>query len=111
MGKISQTRYEATQEWLKIAPVNRYAVQLITVKATELKRMEDFLVKASKLVDAEDLHVYSVKIDGQQHFRVALGSYASASELQLAIKDLPPLFRAQNPYHRSIERMRSQNRQ
>ena len=111
MGKMTHERFEATQEWLKTAPGNHYAVQLLTVKATEPKRMEDFLHKAAKLVSPEDLHVYSVKIDGQQHYRVAFGTFTSTSEIQSAIKDLPILFKAQNPYQRSIDRMRSQNRQ
>lgn len=111
LGKMTHERFEATQKWLKSAPGNHYSVQLITVKATEPKRMEDFLFRASKLVSSEDLHVYSVKIDGQQHYRAAFGLYAGNAEVQSAIKDLPPLFKAQNPYPRSIDRMRSQNRQ
>lgn len=111
IGKLTQERFDATQEWLKSAPGNHYAVQLLTVKATEYKRMEDFLLKAAKLVSPEDLHVYSVKIDGQQHYRAAFGLYASTSEIQAAIKELPSLFKTQNPYQRSIDRMRSQNRQ
>jgi septal ring-binding cell division protein DamX len=111
MGKMTQERFEATQEWLKSAPGNHYAVQLLTVKATDPKRMEDFLVRAAKLVSLEDLHVYSVKIDGQQHYRAALGSYPSTSDIQSIIKELPPLFKTQNPYQRSVDRMRSQNRQ
>jgi len=111
LGKMTQERFDATQEWLKSAPGNHYSVQLITVKSTEPKRMEDFLLRASKLVRLEDLHVYSVKIDGQQHYRAAFGQFAGNSEVQSAIKDLPPLFKAQNPYPRSVDRMRSQNRQ
>ena len=111
LGKMTQERFEATQDWLSSAPGNHYAVQLITVKATEPKRMENFLLRASRLVNPEDLHVYSVKIDGQQYYRAAFGQYAGNSEVQSAINDLPPLFKAQSPYPRSVDRMRSQNRQ
>jgi septal ring-binding cell division protein DamX len=62
-------------------------------------------------VPASELFVYSVKIDGRQHYRVAYGSYASPEQALDAIKGLPPLFSAYHPYYRSIERMRSQNRQ
>jgi septal ring-binding cell division protein DamX len=55
--------------------------------------------------------VYSVKIEGQQHYRVAYGSFPSASNALEAIKGLPPLLSAYEPYARSVERMRSQNRQ
>jgi len=58
-----------------------------------------------------ELFVYSVKIDGRQHYRVAYGSYASPAEALGAIKGLPPQLSAYHPYYRSVERMRSQNRQ
>jgi len=110
-GKLVQQLYQGTQEWLAQAPGKNHSIQLLTVKAEELRRLEDFLLKASRLVGPEELHVYSVKIDGQQHYRAAYGQFSGASEAQAAIKELPPLLRAQNPYPRSIERMRSQNRQ
>jgi MSHA biogenesis protein MshM len=110
-GKLVQQYYRNTQEWLTQAPGNNHSIQLLTVTSGELRRMEDFLLKASRLVTPEELHVYSVKIDGQQHYRAAYGQFSGPTEAQAAIKELPPLFRAQNPYPRSIERMRSQNRQ
>jgi len=110
-GKLVQQYYRNTQEWLTRAPANNHSIQLLTVKSEDLRRLEDFLLKASRLVGPEELHVYSVKIDGQQHYRAAYGQFSGVAEAQAAIKELPPLFRAQNPYPRSIERMRSQNRQ
>jgi len=58
-----------------------------------------------------ELLVYSVKIDGRQHYRVAYGSYASQEQALAAMKGLPQLLSAYHPYYRSVERMRSQNRQ
>lgn len=110
-GKLVQQYYRNTQEWLTQTPGNNHSIQLLTVGSGELRRLEDFLLKASRLVGPEELHVYSVKIDGQQHYRAAYGQFSGPTEAQAAIKELPPLFRAQNPYPRSIERMRSQNRQ
>ncbi len=110
-GTLVKMYFDSTQEWLKVTPTNYYSIQLLTVKSTELKRMESFLQKAAKMVRPEDLHVYSVKIDGQQHYRLAYGLYPSSTEILEAIKELPPQFKAQNPFQRSVERMRSQNRQ
>jgi MSHA biogenesis protein MshM len=110
-GKLVQERFLATQDWLEAAPERHFALQLMTVKDSELSLMEEFLARASRLVPEDELHVYSVKIDGVQHYRVAYGSFAGAGEAVAAIKELPSFLRAYNPYHRSVERMRSQNRQ
>jgi type II secretory pathway predicted ATPase ExeA/septal ring-binding cell division protein DamX len=110
-GEFVRERFKATQEWLQNAPDDRYAIQLVTVNSGELRKLEDFLLRASAMVPAGELLVYSVKIDGRQHYRVAYGSYASPEQALDAIKGLPPLFSAYHPYYRSVERMRSQNRQ
>ena len=76
-GEFIRERFKATQEWLRSAPGEHYAIQLVTVDSGELKQLEDFLLRASKMVPASELLVYSVKIDGRQHYRVAYGSYES----------------------------------
>jgi len=110
-GKLARERFEATQQWLPTAPGDRYAIQLVTVSSEQLGLLEDFLLKASRIVPTGELYIYSVKINGQQHYRVAYGSYASSAQAFAAIKELPPSFSAYHPYYRSVERMRSQNRQ
>jgi septal ring-binding cell division protein DamX len=110
-GELARGRFAATQEWLRSVPGNHYAIQLAIVNSKELEQLEDFLLRASKTLPVGELLVYSVKIDGQQHYRVAYGSYASPEQALAAIKGLPPLISAYHPYYRSVERMRSQNRQ
>jgi type II secretory pathway predicted ATPase ExeA len=110
-GELTRERFVATQDWLQKVPGERHAIQLLTVEAKELPRLEDFLLRASKMVRREDLLVYSVKFDGRQHYRAAYGNYSDAREALAAVKELPPLFQAHSPYPRSFERMRSQNRQ
>jgi MSHA biogenesis protein MshM len=110
-GELVRERFSVTQEWLKNAPGDHYAIQLVTVNSNEIVQLEDFLLRASRMVPAGELFVYSVKIEGQQHYRVAYGSYASPAQALSAMKELPPLFAAYHPYYRSVERMRSQNRQ
>jgi MSHA biogenesis protein MshM len=110
-GELARERFEATQAWLRDTPGDRYAIQLATVNAAELPQLEDFVRKAAAALPARELLVYSVKIDGQQHYRVAYGSYPSAAKALEAMEGLPQLLAAYRPYARSVERMRSQNRQ
>ena len=110
-GKLARELFEATQQWLPTAPGDRYAIQLVTVSSEQLGLLEDFLLKASKMVPTGKLYIYSVKISGQQYYRVAYGSYATQAQALAAIEELPTPFSAYHPYYRSVERMRSQNRQ
>ena len=110
-GKLARERFAATQEWLKTAPGDYYAIQLLTVKDSELARLESFLLRASKIATRGDIHVYSVKINGVQCYRAAYGLYSNLEDTRTAMLHLPPLLATQRPYYRSIERMRSQNRQ
>ena len=110
-GKLFKARYDATQEWLQATPGNIQSIQLLTVKEEQLPRMERFLHRASALVLAEKLHVYSVKIDGHQHFRAAYGEFQDATQARAALNELPAPLKSQNPYIRSVARMQSQNRQ
>ena len=110
-GELAQRRFAATQEWLKSVPGDRYAIQLAIVNSKELGQLEDFLLRTSRILPVDELFVYSVKIEGQQHYRVAYGSYASPDQAQAAIRGLPPVISAYHPYYRGVDRMRSQNRQ
>ncbi len=110
-GPIAAERFAATQEWLSEPPEKGYSIQLMTVRAADLDRLEHFLARAAKQVPMQDLHVYSVKIDGAQCYRAAYGRFATLAEVLAAMKNLPPELAAQKPYQRTLERMRSQNRQ
>jgi MSHA biogenesis protein MshM len=110
-GELARERFQATQEWLRSASGDRYAIQLATLNAGELPQLEEFLRKAAAALPVGELYVYSVKIEGRQHYRVAYGSYPSAAKALEAVTGLPQLFAAYQPYPRSVERMRSQNRQ
>jgi MSHA biogenesis protein MshM len=110
-SELWRERLAATQKLLETVPGDRQAIQLLTFEARDVDRLENFLLKASNLVAADELLVYSVKFGGRQHFRVAYGNYSDVKEALAAVNRLPDLLRGQGPYARSFERMRSQNRQ
>jgi type II secretory pathway predicted ATPase ExeA len=111
-GKLTRERFAATQKWLPTAAGEQYSIQLLTVNLRDLHRIEDLLVRVpSRKLNIEDFYVYSVKINDQQHYRLAYGVYASAESASKAMRELPAVYRAFSPFQRSVERMRSQNRQ
>jgi type II secretory pathway predicted ATPase ExeA len=111
-GKLTRERFAATQKWLPSAPGEQIAIQLLTVTNKDVQRIEDVLIRVpSRKLKIEDFYVYSVKINDIQHYRLAYGSYASPEDATKAMRGLPPPYKAFNPFQRSVERMRSQNRQ
>ena len=110
-GEIARERFAATQDWLETAPGDYYALQLLTVKDVNVARLEGFLLRAIKMAPREDFHIYSVKIDDAQWYRLAYGLFSNFGQARVAMQQLPPLFSAEQPFYRTIQRMRSQNRQ
>jgi MSHA biogenesis protein MshM len=111
-GKLAQARFAATQEWLKSASGDQYSIQLLTAGTHDVRRIEELLARsAGRNLDLSDFYVYGVKIDEQQHYRLAYGLYPTLAEVTQGIKDLPPVYLQFGPYYRSVDRMRSQNHQ
>jgi len=111
-GKLTRARFTATQEWLKSAPGDHYSIQLFTAGARDLHTIEEMLGRAAAAkLDLSDFYVYGVKIDNQQHYRLAYGFYPTFAAANQGIKNLPPAYTQFSPFLRSVARMRSQNRQ
>ena len=110
-GKLTQERFAATQQWIRTAPSGHYTIQLLTVSAGDVAVMDRFLRQASELVDINEMRVYSVKLNGQQHYSATYGLYPSLEETITAMGDLPSSFKARGPYHRSVVLMRRQNQE
>jgi DamX protein len=111
-GKLTRERFAATQEWLKTAPRDQYSIQLLTVGRSDLRRIEEVLARApARNLKLSDFHIYSVRINDQQHYRLAYGLYPTQAEVNQGIKEMPAVYRQFGLFFRSVERMRSQNRQ
>jgi len=110
-GPLARKRFAATQEWLKTAPAKKYAIELLTVRSGRSEVLEDFVRQLSQLLDADSVHVYSVKIDDAQYYAVAYGDYASVADTVTAMGQLPETLKARAPYPRSFGRMRAHNQQ
>lgn len=109
LGNLSRDRYLATQSWLQSAPGSRQSIQLAIFTDRESGRMENFLRTLVGVLNPSEVYVYSVRVDGRQHYRVAYGSFASASEVQAALDALPPSLKAASPFQRSVGEMRRLN--
>ena len=110
-GKLARELFAATQDWLGTAPPDNYSIQLFVARDSDVQGLERFLLSAVKTVPKERLHIYSVKSDDIQWYRLAYGMYPSTEQARAAMEKLPPQFLTGKPFFLSIERMRSQNSQ
>jgi MSHA biogenesis protein MshM len=108
-GRIARERYLATQAWFRTAPGGRQSIQLAIFTDGETARMENFLHQATELLKSDEIYVYSVKVDGRQHYRVAYGGFSSTDEALAAIRDMPPKLVVYGPFIRSVGDMRRLN--
>ena len=110
-GNLTRARFAATQEWLKSAPGDHYSIQLLTAGTHDVRRIEELLARASaRNLKLSDFYVYGVKINDQQHYRLAYGLYPTLVEVNQGIGSMPSAYRQFGLFYRSVERMRSQNR-
>ena len=111
-GKLTQARFAATQQWLKSAAGDPYSIQLVTAGASDLHAVEELLARAATSgLALSDFYVYGVKIGDQQHYRLAYGLYPTFTDANQGMRRLPPAYTQFKPFLRSVDRMRSQNRQ
>jgi septal ring-binding cell division protein DamX len=111
-GDLTRARFSATQEWLNSAPSGHYSIQLLTAGTRDVRRIEDLLERAAaRNLRLSDFHIYGVRINDEQHYRLAYGLFPTLAEAAQGIKDLPPAYLQFGPYYRSVARMRSQNQQ
>ena len=108
-SRIARERFSATQLWLRDAPGSNYSLQLAIFNDTEGARMENFLRQATESLNPSELYVYSVKVNGQQHYRIAYGAYATVDEIRAALDMLPAAMKAQSPFYRTVGDMRRLN--
>ena len=110
-GKLVRELFAATQRWLETAPQDNYSIQLFVAKHSDVAGLENFLLSAIKKAPKERFHIYSVKSDDVQWYRLAYGSYPNIEQARAAMDKLPREFLTGKPFHLTIGRMRSQNRQ
>ncbi len=110
-GDLTQKRFAATQEWLKVAPSKHYAIELLTVSAANVGVLEDLLAQMARMLPVDRAFVYSVKVEGRQHYALAYGDYPTVADTITAMGQLPETLKARTPYPRSFGLMRTQNQQ
>lgn len=105
-SELAIARVKATHDWLQTTPAERYSIQLLTATEGDVVWMENFLRKATELVNPDDLYLYSWKVSGRMNYRVTYGTYDSVQQSLSAIALLPAPLRTFKPYPETVAVMR-----
>jgi type II secretory pathway predicted ATPase ExeA/septal ring-binding cell division protein DamX len=106
-GRLTRERLEAGHLWLEQAPNSRWFIQLFDTDAGRHAEVEALLRRLSSSGnDLSDIRVYYSDLSGMPRYGVTYGDYPSRSAATAAIRELPPILRANKPYPRQVVRLR-----
>jgi len=95
-------RMAAGRQWLKHADNNGFSIQLFMSRTTAADRIEDFLHKASLIVDFSNIYIYETMINGRSWYSVLYGDYDTQKMALNALRQLPALLQRSSPYLRRL---------
>jgi septal ring-binding cell division protein DamX len=102
-------RLAATDAWLKDAPADAYALQLMTIDPARARELDRWLARASSGLPVDRVYVFSARTRGEStRLHVVLGTYPTREEAQVAAKSLPAKVAANKPQPRSLAHIRTQ---
>jgi len=107
VGPKTRERLEAGRAWLGALKDDRWFIQLFATDASRHGEIEVLLGRLSSGgVDMAQVHVYYSELSGKPRYGVTYGDYASSGAAAAAIRNLPPVLRANKPYPRQAVRLR-----
>jgi type II secretory pathway predicted ATPase ExeA len=101
-----QIHLDQASRWLPTVADEHWFVQLLTSDADDALAVERFLVQAAAQLDARQLRVYQAQVGSRRRLGVIYGDYASRSEAEAAIRELPASLGALGAYPRQVRWLR-----
>ncbi|MFN0163327.1 MAG: AAA family ATPase [Burkholderiales bacterium] len=115
VGAVSRTprldaRFTATDAWLKEAPADAYALQLMAIDPVRTRELDDWLRRVPPGVPLDRVFIFGARSSHSdaQRLHVVLGTFANRDEALATAKSLPPQFASNKPQLRSLSNIRSQ---
>ncbi len=106
LGEQSRARYEAAQLWLETAPNDRWFIQLLGSDIGQTVAIENFVIRATEALGAEQLRVYVVNSKGVERVGIIFGEFPSREVALSTIQQLPPSIRGLSPFPRMVRHLR-----
>lgn len=97
----------ASRAWSTTAPGERWFVQLMSVPASRADHVLDYVRRAGRALDAQQLRAYRTDTAGDTQLAVIYGDFADLRSAQQAIEAMPEWIRGTRPVVRQLRSLRA----
>lgn len=97
----------ASRAWSTTAPGERWFVQLMSVPASRADHVLDYVRRAGRALDAQQLRAYRTDTAGDTQLAVIYGDFADLRSAQQAVEAMPEWIRGTRPVVRQLRSLRA----
>lgn len=97
----------ASRTWSTTAPGERWFVQLMSVPASRADHVLDYVRRAGRALDAQQLRAYRTDTAGGAQLAVIYGDFADLRSAQQAVDAMPEWIRGTRPVVRQLRSLRA----
>ncbi len=105
-GDVLEQRLHATEQWLAQQRGPEYSIQLLGSNDPELLR--EYFKTIGKYLEIEKVFVYRTIANQRPSLTVLYGNFASRAAVKRMLDSLPDDLKANRPYYRTIQGIRSE---
>jgi MSHA biogenesis protein MshM len=105
-GDVLEQRLRATDQWLAQQRGFAYSIQLLGTNDPELLR--EYFKTIGKYLEIEKVYVYRTIANQHPSLTVLYGNFADRAEVNRTLESLPDELKANRPYYRTIQGVRSE---
>ena len=103
---VLEQRLRATEQWLAEQSGTMYSIQLLGTGKPELLR--DYFKTIAKYLEIEKVYVYRTVANQRPSLTVLYGNFVARAEVVRVLQSLPEELKANRPYYRTIQGVRSE---
>jgi DamX protein len=103
---LLEQRLLATEQWLGVQSGANFSIQLLGTNDPELLR--DYFKTIAKYLEIEKVYVYRTIANKRPSLTVLYGTFADRGDVSRTLDGLPQELKANRPYYRTIQGIRSE---
>ncbi len=104
-GPLTREHFSQFEAWQPGTTRERYFIQLLATDAGSTAEIENFLIRAGKLLNPEELRAYRSSLSGRDRVGVIYGDYPNREAATTAMRALPEAIRQAHPYPRQVAKL------